>query len=108
MSDIEKANYKNRKQIEYGDDSAILFYKGTRVCKNLIDNFDDDWVCESDYFDNMEDFLKDVTGEVNINIDETDLNDTWENIWNNLVQDGYDCDSHIYKYGNWSLIVLDN
>ena len=104
MLDIENKKYSNRKPIEYGDDVAVLFYKGKRICKNEIDSYKKSWSEESDYFDNMNDFLEDVVGDVNVEIETEDAQNTWDDIWLKLTWDRI---SRSYKYSNWELIVLN-
>ena len=103
MLDIEKKQYSARKEYEYDDDTAVLFYKGMKVAKAHTETFKDSWSEEADYFDNMIDFLEDV-GSESVELDEEDVNDNWDNIWDNL---DWNEQSKSYKYKNWEWIVLD-
>ena len=47
MLDIEKKQYSTRKEYEYDDDAAVLFYRGTRIAKALTEDFRKYWVEES-------------------------------------------------------------
>jgi len=103
MKDIDKKQYSARKEYEY-DDTAILFYKGTKVTKQDAENFRKSWMEEMSYFDNMYDFLKDVVGSYDIELDEADIEDDWEHIWDELE---WNKETKSYKYKNWEWIVLD-
>ena len=104
MKDIDKKQYSARKEYEYDDDTAVLFYKGIKVARDETESFRKSWIEESDYFDNLYDFLDDVGANTDIELDEEDENSNWETIWDEL---DWDKDSQSYKYGNWEWVVLD-
>ncbi len=103
LKDINKPKYRYRKQFEYDDDMCVLFYKGNKVERRLWETFTDSWSEEAGYFDNMIDFLEDVASE-SVELDEEDVNDNWDNIWDNLE---WNDASKSYKYKNWEFIILD-
>lgn len=39
MLDIEDKKYSARKEYEYDDDTAVLFYRGTKIARALTENF---------------------------------------------------------------------
>ena len=39
MLDIDKKQYSVRKDYEYDDDTAILFYKGIKVARAMAESF---------------------------------------------------------------------
>lgn len=104
MKDIDKKQYSARKEYEYDDDTAVLFYKGTKVTKQDAENFRKSWMEEMSYFDNMYDFLEDVVSSYDIELDEADAEDNWEHIWDELE---WNKETKSYKYKNWELVVLD-
>ena len=59
---------------------------------------------ETSYFDNMYDFLEDVVGSCDIDLDEADAEDNWEHIWDEL---DWNKETKSYKYKNWELVILD-
>lgn len=106
MLDIKRSLYflENRKSYEFDDDFAVLFYKGTAVAKGYTEKFRKNWQEESSYSDNMYDFFEDLGYDLEVELDEEDINDNWEHIWDEL---DWDDDSRSFKYGNWELVVLD-
>ena len=108
MLDIEKTIFskENRKDWEYDDDIAILFYKGEQVARTEVEKFRKSWMEEADYFDNMCDFLDDVASSPSVDMDDEDYNDNWEHIYDKLT-DSWDEKEKCCSYGNWTLIVLN-
>ena len=104
MKDIDKAQYSARKEYEYDDDIAVLFYKGVKVAKARTESFRKSWIEEDGYFDNLYDFLDDVGANTNIELDEEDTQEKWETIWDEL---DWNEEEKCYKYKNWTWIVLD-
>lgn len=104
MEDIDKKQYSARKEYEYDDDTAVLFYKGIKVARAETESFRKSWIEEASYFDNLYDFLDDVGANTDIELDEADENTSWEIIWNELE---WNKETESYKYKNWEWIVLD-
>lgn len=104
MLDIEKTQYSIRKEYEYDNDVAILFYKGIKVVKVNVESFRNSWIEEDGYFDNLYDFLDDIGANTDIELDKEDEKSKWETIWDELE---WNKDSKSYKYGNWELVILD-
>ena len=104
MKDIDKKQYSARKEYEYDDDTAVLFYKGTKVAKATTESFRKSWIEDASYFDNLYDFFDDVGANTDIELDEADENTSWETIWDELE---WNKETESYKYKNWEWIVLD-
>lgn len=105
MLDIDKKQYSARKEYEYDDDIAVLFYKGTKVAKATTESFRKSWVEESWNCDanTLTEFLGCVCN-CYLELDEADDSDTWEHIWDELE---WNKETKSYKYGNWELVILD-
>ena len=104
MKEIEKELYRFSKEIDYDDDFAILFYKGEKVARDLVEGFKDNWIEAAYDYDNMVDLLNDIVRHRRFELDDADAEDTWEHIWDELA---WDESSKSYKYGNWELVILD-
>lgn len=106
MLDIESKKYSSRKEYEYDDDIGVLFYKGTKITRCNMEDFRKSWIEESwnAECETMEEFLDDVVGDIDIELDDEDNEDTWENIWDKL---DWNENTNSYKYKNWEIVVLD-
>ena len=103
--DVNDPRYAFRKEYDYDNDRAVIFYKDKEVIRCYSEDLKGNFIEESDYFTEMIKFIEDILGCLpDIEIDKEDNNDTWENIWNNLE---WDKDSKSYKYKNWTVIILD-
>ena len=104
MLDIDKKQYSVRKEYEYDDDTAILFYKGIKVARAMAESFRKSWIEEDDYFNNLYNFLDDVGANTDIELDEEDEKTNWETIWEKL---SWDKETKSYKYKNLEWVILD-
>lgn len=113
MLDIENKKYSARKEYEYDDDTAVLFYRGTKIAKALAEDFrkywvEESWNCEDESVGTL---LEDMGYDNNLpstTLDdkayEDDMAEKYEDIWENL---DWNEETKSYKYKDWELIILD-
>ena len=111
MKDINNKKYSYRKEYEYDNDIAVLFYKGNKVARAQAVDFRSSWVEESwncengsiyTLFDNIGLNTSLLIGRDGNLCD--DALENWEEVWDKLC---WDERSKSYKYKNWTLIILD-
>ena len=105
MYTINDQRYAFRKDYDYDDDVAILFYKGQKITKTRAENLRGSFIEESYCCKDMVEFVDDIgDSDCDVTIDEEDINNNWETIWDEME---WNADSKSYKYGNWEVIFLD-
>ena len=91
MKDINHKKYSHRKEYEYDDDIAVLFYKGGKVARAQADDFRKSWVEESWNCENGSVYalFNDLGLDTSLLMGEDenlcdDALENWEEVWDKL------------------------